>query len=143
MGAMIEQMPNKTENGTVDIWDDWNPILTKMREFSKMFKIKLKSKGYEQEYVRTMFFMKPETRDFKIDGVTYELSNEAKMTCWRTKCHIVEMFEKFVIINQGSPIFDESSYLGIKKELVAAVKTFEKMYNVHKKKTYPEINGII
>lgn len=108
-----------------------------------MFKIKLKSKSYEQEYVRTMFFLKPETKDFKIDGVTYELSMDAKTVCWRTKSHIVETFEKFMLINQGPPMFDETSYIQIKKELVTFVKKFDSMYKTHIKKTFPEINKII
>lgn len=94
---------------------------------------------YEQKYIRTMYFAKVEKTS--IDGVGYEISNASQVEIWNCKTAINDIY-----IALDPSMFDMNitveNYLPWKKELVAKLKAFDKLYTKHMKAGYIEMNAI-
>lgn len=143
-GHMINGFVDEPETGTIDIFEDWRPFLLKLRETMQKFKIKMKAKnGYDQEIVRTMFFVRPQEMTYQIDGVTYEMTNETKGNFWNSKLQLLDLMRDLKEIVDPNSSIDEQSLAGAKKALVGHFKAWDKNYNKHKGKVHSELNGVI
>ena len=88
-----------------------------------------------------MFFEKTETVTF--DGVTYDVSPNARFETYNAKVALVEVYNVLEPERMGQECtFD--TYTTWKKELLKACKEWDKFYVKHssKKGTYEEINAI-
>lgn len=111
------------------------------------YKIKSKEKFYDQNIVRTMFFVKPALgpngQNFYIDDIMYEMTNASKNGFWNSKLLLIE------VIRQAKEIIDPNSnitfetYAAAKKAFIAELKKFDKDYIKHKKNVHPELNAFV
>ena len=90
-----------------------------------------------------MFFERPQEKEFTIDGITYEMTNESKTAFWNSKLQLLDLLRQVKEIAESNSSIDENSYVAEKKALVNHLKAFEKNYNKHKTKTHVEFNGFI
>lgn len=126
------------ETGTIDISGHWQPFLDIWFELVCALKVPHKSKRYDQMFFRTMFFPREDT--VTIDGVTHEILNAIKVDTWNSKCMIVnDVFEAFRSVDD----MEEETFLDLKKKLINQLKTFDKQYVKHIKKTHPDVNSIV
>ena len=129
---------DEVETGTVDITGDWQPFLDIWYKLLGTLKVPKKSKKYEQVYFRTMFFPREDT--IVIDGVTHKIQNHIKVDTWNSKEMIITcVFEAF---NSVHDVVKED-YIDTRKKLIGHLKSFEKQYMKHVKKTHPEVQEII
>ena len=126
------------ETGTTDISGNWQPFLDIWFQLVCALKVPKKSKSYDQEYFRTMFFSRDDS--ITIDGVTFEISNAIKVDTWTSKTLVVN--DVFEAIKEADSL-EEENYIDLKKKLVNHLKAFEKQYQKHVKKTHPDVNTII
>jgi hypothetical protein len=86
-----------------------------------------------------MYFAKVEK--ISIDGVGYEISNASQVEIWNCKTAINDIYNAL-----DPSMFDMNitveNYLPWKKELVAKLKAFDKLYTKHIKSGYVEMNTI-
>ena len=123
----------------MDVSDDYQPMLNALFDLQGVMKIKCKAKQYEQQYFRTMFFEKCDTKN--IDGKVYDISNNAKVDCFNCKEAISEVFRFLDPENmENECTFD--NWQSWKKDLTKVLKEWEKCYSKHVKSTYPEMNAI-
>ena len=79
------------EYGSVDISDDMQPFLNALFKMVQDLKVPgRKAKEYNQKFIRTMFFEKTETVTF--DGVTYDVSPNARFESYNSKLALVEIY---------------------------------------------------
>ena len=95
-----------------------------------MLKVPKKSKSYEQEMVRTMFFRKCEK--IQIDYKTYDISNPTQVELWNCKSAMCDVFAE--IDMDKIEMIEPTNYLGWRKELISKLKEFDKIYVKHMKK---------
>lgn len=81
-----------------------------------------------------MFFEKPNEKLFQIDGVMYEMSNDAKNGHWNAKDQVVAMCNALVEIIDSNSSIEAETYQAEKKNMIKHLKAFDKNYNKHKKK---------
>jgi len=81
-----------------------------------------------------MFFEKPNEKIFKIDGVEYEMTNEAKNGHWNSKQQLVGVCTAIVEIIDPNSAIDFETYGAEKKKMIKLLKEFDKNYTKHKKK---------
>ena len=95
--------------------------------------------AYEQKYFRTIFFTKNQEKE--IDGVKYTLTNDTKVSLWNSKS-AVGMLEIILDTETMDTALTQDTMNGWRKELIKALKDFDKMYTAHvkpstKSKVYP------
>jgi hypothetical protein len=117
--------------------------LTVLFELYSPLKVSKKSKEYNQEFVRTMFFLKWERNpEVEIDGNIYNVSaqaNVANYDCRNALFDISNLFQAVTLEDSCTP----EGYLGWKKELQKFLKDWEKNYVKHQKsKIYDEMKAI-
>jgi hypothetical protein len=131
-----------------DIFEEqWKIYLAKLKEMMTKFGIKSKEKFYDQNIIRSMFFVKPALgpngQNFWIDDIYYEMTNGSKNGFWNSKLLQIEVMRQAMEINDSNSSITPETLAASKKAFIAELKKLDKDYIKHKKNVHPELNGFI
>ena len=126
------------EQSTEDIWQDWSDVCNKWFRLMEVLKVPKKSKGYEQNILRTMFFKRVE--ELVIDGHKYIVSNAALFDHFKCKELIIGLWAH--INKEMTDSLDKNTYNGWKKDLSSKLKEWDRYYVKHQRNTNPELSQI-
>lgn len=134
----LKKKAQQIELGSKDINDRFEQFFEKMFEFGALLKVPgRKAKSYDQEYIRTMFFLRAE--EIQIDGVKYPITNSTNVENYTDRIQFLEFYNLLDEIND----MDENSFMLYKKNITGALKEWDKRYMKHIKGAHPEIQEII
>jgi hypothetical protein len=88
-----------------------------------------------------MFWEKLDPPKRIIDGHEYEFSTAANVDCFNCKDKLIEILQ-FCGSDKMDMELNHDTYQSYKKDLIKALKEWDKFYLKHMKSIYPEMNAI-